>query len=46
MYHNGAAVLPATGATVSFWWPLAGFALIMLGFALIRMAGTFRKEEA
>ena len=43
--YNGQTVLPATGMAVAVWYPLAGIALLMLGVALLRMAGTFRKEE-
>lgn len=42
--YNNAGTLPATGMAVAFWWPLAGFAILMLGFALMRAAGTFRKD--
>jgi len=47
MYNNTTgAILPATGAGVALYWPLAGFALIALGFGLMRAARTFRRDEA
>lgn len=45
MYNN--AVLPATGLAAGLiWWPLAGFALIAAGFALLRIAKRRRQPEA
>ncbi|MFF0341531.1 LPXTG cell wall anchor domain-containing protein [Kribbella sp. NPDC004875] len=41
MYSAGE--LASTGAAAAFWLPLAGFALVMLGVALWRAAGTFRR---
>lgn len=43
LYGHRAAMLPATGAAVAVWYPLAGAALIALGFALVRAAKTFRR---
>lgn len=50
MYNGGigatgtGAILPATGG-FSFWWLLAGFALITLGVALIRMGRTMASHK-
>lgn len=41
MYNN--AILPATGMMVAIWLPLAGMAIIALGFALMRMS--IRKKQ-
>lgn len=39
MYNNtGLTVLPATGMAMAVWYPLAGFALMAAGFAVIRIA--------
>lgn len=45
MYNpSGGAILPATGAAFFLWGPLAAIAIVMLGVALVRAAGTFRRE--
>jgi hypothetical protein len=36
MYNQ--VTLSATGLAISLWYPLAGFALIAAGFALMRIA--------
>lgn len=38
MYNNmGLSVLPATGMALAVWYPLAGFALLAAGVAIIRI---------
>jgi LPXTG-motif cell wall-anchored protein len=44
MYDKG-LTLPATGAAISFWYPLAAAALIALGIALMHMYGGLRAER-
>ena len=47
MYNNtGLTVLPATGMTLAVWYPLAGFALIAAGVALLRIARRKRQPPA
>ena len=43
MYNT--PVLPNTGLAVALWVPLAAFALIFLGLALIRAARSFREDD-
>jgi LPXTG-motif cell wall-anchored protein len=44
MYTSSAAALPATGMALTLWYPLAGVALMALGFGLLRAGGTFRRQ--
>lgn len=46
MYNQVAFSLPATGAAVAVWWPMAGMALIAVGFAVWRIAYKRRQPSA
>jgi hypothetical protein len=49
MYNGTNAALAATGASFSLasliWWPLAAFALLAAGIALLRIAKKRRQIE-
>lgn len=44
MYHHPLAATGLAAGAALFWYPLAIFALVCLGFALWRMLGTLRRE--
>lgn len=47
MYNNPSGViLPATGAAIAIWLPLAGFALIAAGFAIWRIGAKRKQPKA